>query len=83
MFARITASIKTVATTVGILFLVLAALPQDATASEGGTSHYIQGAYGDFLMATFRPRVSTCETTPCISPPGWMVPSRAAGPTPN
>ncbi|MYL81892.1 transporter [Desulfovibrio aerotolerans] len=50
MFARITASIKTVATTVGILFLVLAALPQDATASEGGTSHYIQGAYGDFLM---------------------------------
>lgn len=50
MFARITASIKTVATTVGILFLVLAALPQGAPASEGGTSHYIQGAYGDFLM---------------------------------
>ncbi len=30
--------------------ILLAACPLSARAMEGGTSHYIQGAYGDFLM---------------------------------
>lgn len=50
MFQRFSASITSVAATACILTLLLAALPQRATATEGGTSHYIQGAYGDFLM---------------------------------
>ncbi len=32
------------------LLVCLALVPQRAEAVEGGTSHYIQGAYGDFLM---------------------------------
>ena len=32
------------------LALALAAAPRPALAVEGGASHYIQGAYGDFLM---------------------------------
>ena len=39
---------------IGWLFLLscccLVAVPQRAAAVEGATSHYIQGAYGDFLM---------------------------------
>jgi hypothetical protein len=33
-----------------LFLLFLAAWPFPARAMEGGTSHYIQGAYGDFLM---------------------------------
>ena len=50
MFKRFTASIKSMAAAVCILTLVLAAVSQNVSASESGTSHYIQGAYGDFLM---------------------------------
>ena len=32
------------------LLVCLAIIPHRAAALEGGTSHYIQGAYGDFLM---------------------------------
>ncbi len=33
-----------------LLLACLALVPRQALAVEGGTSHYIQGAYGDFLM---------------------------------
>ena len=33
-----------------VVLVCLAVIPREAHAAEGGTSHYIQGAYGDFLM---------------------------------
>ena len=47
---RSTASCKRLAAACCLLFLFLAAPPRPAGASEGGTSHYIQGAYGDLMM---------------------------------